>query len=90
MSAILQKLYCCLLSQRLKTKRGVRMNNISETNEDIQQGLKKIGSVLSHGPSLFLDNGADLTKMAVRDSRFSIKDVLGGTEETTSGARRNQ
>jgi S-adenosylhomocysteine hydrolase len=50
--------------------------------------MKNIGSVLSHGPSLFLDNGADLTKMAVRDSRFSIKDVLGGTEETTSGGFR--
>ena len=87
---MVQKLYWRLSSQRLKTKSGVRTNNISETNEDIQQGLKKIGSVLSHGPSLFLGNGAGLTKMAVRDSRFSIRDVLGGTEETTSGAHCNQ
>jgi adenosylhomocysteinase len=50
--------------------------------------MKNIESVLSHGPNLFLDNGADLTKMAVRDSRFSIRGVLGGTEETTSGGFR--
>ena len=50
--------------------------------------LENVANVLSHNPNLFLDNGADLIKLAVRDSRFSIEGVLGGTEETTSGGFR--
>lgn len=44
-----------------------------------------IAKVLSHEPNLLLDNGADLIQMVVRDSRFTTKGILGGTEETTSG-----
>ena len=50
--------------------------------------LENVANVLLHKPNLFLDNGADLIKLAVRDSRFSIEGVLGGTEETTSGGFR--
>lgn len=50
--------------------------------------LRNVEQVLLHNPNLFLDNGADLTKLAIRDSRFSTDKVLGGTEETTSGGFR--
>jgi adenosylhomocysteinase len=50
--------------------------------------MKNVEAVVSHNPDLLLDNGADLTKIAVRDTRFSVDDILGGTEETTSGGLR--
>ena len=50
--------------------------------------FENIANVLSHKPELLLDNGADLIKMVVRDSRFSPQGILGGTEETTSGGFR--
>jgi adenosylhomocysteinase len=43
-----------------------------------------IEKVMSHQPRLLLDNGADLAAMAVERSL----PVVGGTEETTTGANR--
>jgi adenosylhomocysteinase len=48
--------------------------------------LKNIQSVAQHDPHLFLDNGADLFASTL-EKTFSTH-LVGGTEETTSGANR--
>ena len=48
--------------------------------------LENIRDVLRHQPQLLLDNGADLTATLIEE--FSANGVIGGTEETTSGAHR--
>ncbi len=47
-----------------------------------------IASVLSHRPSILVDDGADMNVMAHFDRRFSGLKVLGATEETTAGVSR--
>ena len=48
--------------------------------------LENIRDVLRHQPQLLMDNGADLTATLIEE--FSANGVIGGTEETTSGANR--
>jgi len=44
--------------------------------------------VLGHGPDIVTDDGAELSLLAHTDPEFSRLDVLGGTEETTTGVSR--
>jgi adenosylhomocysteinase len=60
---------------------GRRDDSPSEHDENIAK-------VLAHSPDLLLDNGADLIHKVIRDPRFSIDNIIGGTEETTSGGFR--
>lgn len=45
---------------------------------------RNIERVMSHRPKMLLDNGADLAAAAIESS----EPILGGTEETTTGANR--
>ncbi|ABK78013.1 S-adenosylhomocysteine hydrolase [Cenarchaeum symbiosum A] len=47
-----------------------------------------IDQVLSHGPSVITDDGADMNVKAHFDGRFSKMPILGSTEETTAGINR--
>lgn len=47
-----------------------------------------IASVLSHKPSILVDDGADMNVMAHFERKFSDLKVIGGTEETTAGVGR--
>ncbi|MGF1625191.1 MAG: adenosylhomocysteinase [Alphaproteobacteria bacterium] len=50
--------------------------------------LDNVREVLRHKPDLLLDNGADLTALAVGEPEFPLDSIRGGTEETTSGGHR--
>ena len=56
--------------------------------EDDDTYYKHINLALDRVPQLTLDDGADLVATIHRDRRELIKDVVGGTEETTTGVIR--
>ena len=47
-----------------------------------------ISSVLENKPNITMDDGADLVSTIHNNKRELIKDILGGTEETTTGVIR--
>jgi adenosylhomocysteinase len=49
---------------------------------------KHINSALDHRPQLTMDDGADLVSTLHKDRRELLADVVGGTEETTTGVIR--
>lgn len=55
------------------------------TPEEYQAHLK---AVLQTKPSIILDDGGDLTKLLHGELKELAPDILGGTEETTTGVRR--
>lgn len=57
----------------------------TETQKEYEWCISK---VLSHRPSILVDDGADMNIMAHFDSRFSDLKILGATEETTAGVTR--
>lgn len=56
--------------------------------EDNQTYYKHIHAALDHHPQMTMDDGADLVSTMHKDRRDLIKDVIGGTEETTTGVIR--
>ena len=56
--------------------------------EDNETYYRHIQAALDHGPSITLDDGADLVTMLHTSRQDRIGDVLGGTEETTTGVIR--
>jgi adenosylhomocysteinase len=56
--------------------------------EDNQTYYKHINSALEHKPQLTVDDGADLVSTAHREKTKLLKDIIGGTEETTTGVIR--
>ena len=61
---------------------GIRV--YTKSDDDAAAHARNIESVLSHEPNVLLDNGADLAALTI--ARGSS--LLGGTEETTTGANR--
>ena len=49
---------------------------------------KHIHATLDHKPNVTMDDGADLLSTLHKDRRELLKDVVGGTEETTTGVIR--
>ncbi len=47
-----------------------------------------INSVLEMRPNITMDDGADLVSTVQKSKRHLVKDILGGTEETTTGVIR--
>ena len=47
-----------------------------------------INSVLEMRPNITMDDGADLVSTVQKSRRHLVKDILGGTEETTTGVIR--
>jgi adenosylhomocysteinase len=56
--------------------------------EDDKTYYKHIGMALDHKPNLTVDDGADLVTTLHTKRRDLIKNVFGGTEETTTGVTR--
>ncbi len=56
--------------------------------EDNETYFKHIHAVLDHQPHIVMDDGADLVSTIHKDRRNLIDNMLGGTEETTTGIIR--
>jgi adenosylhomocysteinase len=56
--------------------------------EDNKTYYKHIISALEHKPHLTVDDGADLVSTAHREKTQLLGDIIGGTEETTTGVIR--
>ena len=56
--------------------------------EDNDLYYQHINSVLDIGPVMTMDDGADLVSTLHKDRREIIENVIGGTEETTTGVIR--
>ena len=56
--------------------------------EDNETYYRHIQAALDHGPRFTLDDGADLVTVLHTSRQDRIGDVLGGTEETTTGVIR--
>jgi adenosylhomocysteinase len=56
--------------------------------EDNETYYSHISAVLDHGPNFTMDDGADLVAMLHRERTDGLAQVLGGTEETTTGVIR--
>jgi adenosylhomocysteinase len=56
--------------------------------EDNVTYYKHIGAALDHKPHMTMDDGADLVSTIHKDRRELIPDIIGGTEETTTGVIR--
>jgi len=56
--------------------------------EDNQTYYKHIISALEHKPQLTVDDGADLVSTAHREKKELLANIIGGTEETTTGVIR--
>jgi len=56
--------------------------------EDNQTYYRHINSALEHKPQLTVDDGADLVSTAHREKTKLLANIIGGTEETTTGVIR--
>jgi len=56
--------------------------------EDTDTFFRHIGAVLDRRPQITMDDGADMVSVLHRERPDQIADVLGGTEETTTGVIR--
>jgi adenosylhomocysteinase len=56
--------------------------------EDNKTYYQHINSALAHKPQLTVDDGADLVSTAHMEKTELLKDIFGGTEETTTGVIR--
>ncbi len=65
---------------------GIPVNAIKEENEETY--YKHINTALDHKPQLTVDDGADLVTTLHTKRSELIKNVIGGTEETTTGVVR--
>jgi adenosylhomocysteinase len=56
--------------------------------EDNVTYYKHISAALDHKPQMTMDDGADLVSTIHKNRRELLKDIVGGTEETTTGVIR--
>jgi adenosylhomocysteinase len=56
--------------------------------EDHKTYYRHLVQALAHGPTMTMDDGADLVTMVLRERRELIQGIVGGTEETTTGVIR--
>ena len=56
--------------------------------EDRDTYFKHIKAALDHQPNVTMDDGCDLVSSIVSDRRELLKNIVGGTEETTTGVQR--
>ncbi|WP_345763787.1 adenosylhomocysteinase [Diaminobutyricibacter sp. McL0608] len=66
--------------------RGAGMTVFGARDDTLEQHEANVGAVLDSAPDILLDNGADLAAGVVE--RNAQASIIGGTEETTSGADR--
>ncbi|PKB66905.1 MAG: adenosylhomocysteinase [SAR202 cluster bacterium Io17-Chloro-G4] len=65
---------------------GIPTFSIKGENDETY--YKHLGSALDHQPQVTLDDGADLVTMVHRQRSDLLPNVIGGTEETTTGVIR--
>ena len=68
------------------TSAGIPVNAIK--GEDDATYYKHINTVLDHAPQITMDDGADLVTTLNTKRRELLPNVIGGTEETTTGVVR--
>ena len=56
--------------------------------EDNETYYRHISSVLDHRPQVTMDDGMDLVAMIHRERKEQLPELIGGTEETTTGVIR--
>ncbi len=56
--------------------------------EDNPTYFKHINAVLDSKPNIIMDDGSDVTSIVHRERRDAMDDIIGGTEETTTGIGR--
>jgi adenosylhomocysteinase len=56
--------------------------------EDSDTYYKHINAALDHGPHITMDDGADLVASIHKERGKLVNDIIGGTEETTTGVIR--
>jgi len=56
--------------------------------EDNETYFRHIEAVLDHRPQITMDDGCDMVSLLHKDRRDQVPEVLGGTEETTTGVIR--
>ncbi|MDX1600893.1 MAG: adenosylhomocysteinase [Anaerolineales bacterium] len=56
--------------------------------EDNDTYYEHIRAALDHRPQMTMDDGADLVSVLHKERRDQLEDVIGGTEETTTGVIR--
>ena len=56
--------------------------------EDDETYYSHIAAAVDHGPQLTMDDGADVIGVLHKEHRDRLGDILGGTEETTTGVIR--
>jgi adenosylhomocysteinase len=56
--------------------------------EDNETYYRHITAVLDHHPHLTMDDGCDLVTMLHKERQDQLKELIGGTEETTTGVIR--
>jgi adenosylhomocysteinase len=56
--------------------------------EDNRTYYKHINAALDHRPQITMDDGADLVGVLHKERPHQLRDVIGGTEETTTGVIR--
>ena len=56
--------------------------------EDDQTYYKNLRAALDHAPHITMDDGADLVSTIHKERRDLIPNIVGGTEETTTGVIR--
>lgn len=56
--------------------------------EDIPTYHRHINVALDHKPALIIDDGSDLVATLLQERKDQLKDVMGTTEETTTGITR--
>jgi adenosylhomocysteinase len=64
------------------------MPTFAMKGEDNQTYYQHINSALEHKPQLTVDDGADLVSTAHREQTQLLANIIGGTEETTTGVIR--
>jgi adenosylhomocysteinase len=64
------------------------INAYAIKGEDNETYYGHIRAVLDHHPQITMDDGADLVSVLHKERRDQLAEVLGGTEETTTGVIR--
>jgi adenosylhomocysteinase len=57
-------------------------------SEDNDTYFRHIEAVLDHRPQITMDDGCDMVSLLHKDRRDQVPEVMGGTEETTTGVIR--
>ena len=68
--------------------RHYQISTFAICGEDNSTYYRHIGNALDHKPQLTMDDGADLVSELHKNSSDLLADVIGGTEETTTGVIR--